>query len=134
METDLLLVLISAEDRRHEETKRLLDKFHGDIKISPYSLIEFDLLLKSGEIVVKEIPTFYDVLNELFEYADIVTFPTKPNYHNEAFKLRKKYGNLTYFDGLHAAVGIVENLELVSYDKEYTKITELKHKHPAQYA
>jgi len=60
-------------------------------------------------------------------------FPTKPKYHREAFKLRKKYENLTYFDSLHAAVGIVENLELVSYDKEYAKVTELRHNYPDKY-
>jgi len=61
-------------------------------------------------------------------------FPTKPKYHREAFKLRKKYENLTYFDSLHAAVGIVENLELVSYDKEYAKVTELKYSRPDRYS
>jgi len=111
----------------------LLDRLLGDIKISPYSLIELDLLLKSGEIIVKEVTTFYDTLRGLFEYREMDTLPTKPEYHREAFVLRKKYENLTYFDSLHAAVGIVENLDLVSYDKEYVKVTELRYNHPGKY-
>ncbi len=52
----------------------------------------------------------------------------------QAYKLREKYNFLTYFDSLHAAVGIVENLEIVSYDKKYAKLTELKYSHPDNYA
>ena len=113
--------------------RRLLDELHGDLNISPYSLIEFDLLLKSGEVIVREVTAFYDTLSDLFEYEGVGMLPTRPSYHREASKLRKKYENLTYFDSLHAAVGIVENLELVSYDKEYAKVTELKHSHPDKY-
>jgi len=49
------------------------------------------------------------------------------------FKLREKYTSLTYFDSLHAAVGIVENLKMVSYDREYAKLTELEYSYPAKY-
>lgn len=127
------MALISTEDKHHAEVIGLLDKLLGNVKISPYSLIELNLLLKSGEIIVKEVVAFYDTLSDLFEYREIGTLSTKPEYHGEAFGLRKKYGNLTYFDSLHAAVGIVENLELVSYDKEYAKLTELKYNDPDKY-
>jgi len=63
----------------------------------------------------------------------LYTFSIKPEYHHEAFKLREKYELLTYFDSLHAAVGIVENLEMVSYDRAYVKLTELKYNHPSKY-
>jgi len=66
---------------------RLLDSLLGEVKISPYSLIELDLLLRSGEILVKEVTAFYDALNELLKYREVSTFPTKPEYHREAFKL-----------------------------------------------
>ena len=128
------MALISIEDKHHVEVVSLLDKLLGGIRISPYSLIELDLLLRSGEIIVKEVTAFYDALSDLFEYREIGTFPTKPEYHREAFEFRQKYTNLTYFDSLHAAVGTVENLELVSYDKEYAKVTELKHNHPEKYS
>lgn len=59
--------------------------------------------------------------------------PTKPTYHGEAYRLRQRHKSLTYFDSLHASVGIIENLELASYDKEYAKIKELKYTHPKKY-
>ncbi|MEM2843155.1 MAG: hypothetical protein QXZ53_04675 [Candidatus Bathyarchaeia archaeon] len=103
------------------------------MKLSPYSLIEFNLLLKSGEIIVKEVTAFYDALSNFFKYRRIITFPIKPEYHREAFKLRKKYEGLTYFDSLYAVVGIIENIKLVSYNKEYTKVKELTHSLPDKY-
>ena len=133
IETDILLALISPKDRHHTDAVTLLDGLLGEVKISPYSLIELNLLLKSGEILVKDIPAFYDILSELLRYRRVSTFPVKPEYHREAFKLREKYKHLTYFDSLHAAVGIVENLELVSYDREYAELTELKYSHPDKY-
>ena len=130
IETDILLALISPKDRHHTDAVTLLDSLLGEVKISPYSLIELNLLLRSGEILVKDAPAFYDALSELLKYRKVSTFPVKPEYHREAFKLREKYRFLTYFDSLHAAVGIVENLEIVSYDREYAKLTELKYSHP----
>jgi len=127
------LALISPKDRHHADVVKLLDSLRGEVKISPYSFIELNLLLRSGEIVVKEVTAFYNVLSELLKYREITTFQIKPEYHSEAFKLREKYKLLTYFDSLHAAVGIVENLEMVSYDKEYAKLTELNYSHPDKY-
>jgi len=133
IETDILLALISPGDRHHSDAVRLLDKLLGEVKISPYSFIELNLLLKSKNIIVREVMAFYKALSDLLNYRAIRTLPIKPEYHSEAFRLREKYEFLTYFDSLHAAVGIVENLEIISYDREYAKITELKYSHPDKY-
>ena len=89
--------------------------------------------MRSGEIVVKKVKTFYSKLGELFEYRGIEMLSVKPVYHGEAHELRRRYGELTYFDSLHAAVGITENMELVSYDKIYAEIRELEYNHPGKY-
>ncbi len=130
IETDILLALISPEDKHHVEIIKLLDNFVGELQLSPYSLMELDLLLKSGEIVITEIKTFYTMLSKVLRYRQIDLLLIKPTYHGEAWELREKYRGLTYFDGLHAAVGIIENLELLSYDKEYAKVKELTHISP----
>ena len=134
IETDILLALISAGDRHHADAIRLLDEALRDVKISPYSFMELDLLLKSKEIIVRDIPAFFGALGDLLEYRRMGTFPTKPEYHREAFRLREEYVDLTYFDSLHAAVGIVEGMELVSYDRTYAKIARLRYSHPEEYA
>ena len=133
IETDILLALISVEDKHHAEVIGLLDELRGDVSLSPYSLMELDLLLRSGDIVVNEVKAFYDGLGDLLDFREINTLSIKPRYHGEAFGLRKKHENLKYFDSLHAAVAAVEDLELVSYDKEYRKVTGLNHSHPSKY-
>ena len=45
IETDILLALISPGDRHHSDAVRLLDKLLGEVKISPYSFIELNLLI-----------------------------------------------------------------------------------------
>ncbi|MEM2913598.1 MAG: PIN domain-containing protein [Candidatus Bathyarchaeia archaeon] len=130
METDFLLALISPEDRRHAAVLTLIDNLIGKVKISLYSLIELDLLIKSGEIIIEFLPAFYEALSDLLKYRMIDTYPLKPEYHREAFNLRNKYKTLTYFDSLHAAVAIIEDLTLISYDRIYANLTEVKYIHP----
>lgn len=132
-ETDILLALISREDKHHTEAVSLLNSFLSGSTLSPYALIELNLLLRSEEIVVREIKSFYASLGTLLKYRNITLSPVKPIYHGEAHELRGKYKELTYFDSLHAAVSMVENMELVSYDKEYAKVRELKYNHPSKY-
>ncbi|MEX2724044.1 MAG: PIN domain-containing protein [Candidatus Freyarchaeota archaeon] len=134
VETDIILALISREDKHHTEVVKLLDKFAGEIQLSPYSLIELDLLLKSGEIIVAENKTFYSLVGKVLKYRQIGLSAIKPEYHGKAWELREKYNKeLTYFDSLHAAVGLMENLELLSYDKKYAKIEGLKYAPPSKY-
>lgn len=133
IETDILLALISREDKHHIEAVTLLDGILGNSRLSPYALIELDLLLRSGEIVVREVMSFYTTLSIFLTYRNIALLSVKPVYHGEAHELREKYKELTYFDSLHAAVGIIENMELLSYDKGYRKVRELKYTHPRKY-
>jgi len=101
VETDILLALISSEDRYYSEVARLLDRFLGETKISPYSLTELDLLLGSKEIIVKEVKTFYETLSDLLQYREMGLLPTRPEYRGEAHELRGRYERLGYFDSLH---------------------------------
>ncbi|MDW8004350.1 MAG: PIN domain-containing protein [Thermofilaceae archaeon] len=129
IETDVLLSLISPEDRNHSRTVKLIEDFASQLKLSPYSLVELDLLVRSGKIVVKSVTAFYVALNELLKYKMIQVYAPKPEYHGEAYRLRKAY-SLTYFDSLHASAAIVEDEELVSYDRRYLELMELKYLHP----
>jgi len=131
IETDLLLAAISLEDKHNAEATAILDKFEGKIGLSPYSIIEIDLLLRSESLKVLNIKEFHRLLDSFTEYQGIRILPLKPLYHAEAYRLREKY-KLTYFDSLHASIGIIENLELVSFDKTYKAVSNLKYKHPSQ--
>lgn len=77
IETDILLALISPGDKHHSDAVRLLDRLLGDVKISPYSFIELNLLLKSKNIIVREVTAFYKALSDLLNYRAIRTLPIK---------------------------------------------------------
>ncbi len=75
IETDILMAVASKEDRYHEEAVNLLRR--KGLKLSPYSLLELDLLIKSGEIDV-DVGQFYRGLSELLKYYGIrVVLPSR---------------------------------------------------------
>jgi len=132
IETDILIASIDPEDPHHNEASTIIKESQG-LLLSPYTLIELDLLIKSGNIKVKDYHTFWYKLQEVLSYYKIKVLTPNPLHHIEADKMRKQY-NLTYFDSLHAATAIVEKKPLISYDrKAYSKIESLNYIHPTQY-
>lgn len=126
IETDILVALASKTDKHHSEAKNIVSRLKS-IKLSPYALIELDLLISSKLIIVK-LPDFYERLNDLLMYYNISVLPQRASHFAKAWKLRQKYG-LTYFDSLHAAAAIEENDILVSYDRKYSGVKELKYRY-----
>lgn len=129
-----MLALISHTDKHHKEAALLIDKFGGEIYLSPYTLTELDLLIQSDLIAISSRGTFYSALSSLLEYRNVKILSPRPAYHAKAFDLRHRHKQLTYFDSLHAAVGITEEIELISYDRTYAGITGLKHRYPTKYS
>jgi len=127
IETDMLIALASKSDKHHNKAKNLLRKMKT-VKLSPYSLIELDFLISSKSLIVK-LPDFYDALRDTFAYYGILILASQPNHFAKAWLFRKKYG-LTFFDSLHAATAVEENEVLISFDKKYGNIKELKYKNP----
>ncbi len=129
IETDLLLALASITDKHHDEAVKIF-KSGEPLKLSPYAFTELDLLILSGKLKVK-IPAFFRSLSEVISYYGLEV-PTPSFEHMlKAWKLREQY-HLTYFDSLHASTAIIEDEPLVSYDKTYSTIKELKYLAPTQ--
>ncbi len=130
IETDVILSSINIKDPKHYEAEKVLEKFSGKTLLSPYTLLEINLLIKSKLIKVKNTELFWNEIGNMLAYYGIIILNTKPKYHSLAYSLREKYG-LTYFDSLHAASAICEKVSLISYDSEYDKVTELNYVHPS---
>ncbi len=128
IETDILIALSSKTDKHHNEVKRLLEKLKV-IKLSPHSLTELDLLITSKNLIVKS-PDFYNALKAVFAYYGVSIMASRPNHFARAWTLRRKYG-LTFFDSLHAATAMEEDETLVSFDRKYMEVEELKYEHPS---
>jgi len=129
IETDIVIALASKKDVHHNEVKKLLEKVN--VLLSPYTLIELDLIILSGNLVVK-IPDFYDALNDTFRYYNVSILPPDTSHLNTAWLIREKYG-LTFFDSLHAATALERKDILISYDKRYAVVKNLKYVHPSSY-
>lgn len=129
VETDIVLAAINPKDPKHGEARQIINQLTG-IYLSPYTLIEIDLLIRSENLKILDQEKFWQKLAQALQYHEIRTLSPKPEYHKTAHKLREKH-RLTYFDSLHAATAITEKLTLISYDeKAYQKLPELKYKHP----
>ena len=129
IETDFLISLVRENDRHHIRTLKILEKFRGHIKLSPYALTELDLLVWSNTFKVKDKELFFKLLEETLNYYTIETLKPKFTHVAKAYELREKY-SLSFFDSLHAAVANIENIPLLSYDKTYSKIEEIKYVNP----
>lgn len=130
VELDFLIALARSGDRHHEEVLRIIEAYRESLILSPYSLIELDLLVWSNNFRVREPPRFFSLLAETLKYYGIRIAGVSPVHFAEAYKLRIKY-KLTFFDSLHAATSITEGLSLISYDRSYEKIEEVKYLNPS---
>jgi len=129
IETDLVLALASKTDKRHLEAVNIVRNVKH-LMLSPYTLVELEILIKSGKIKVI-LPDFYKALDQVIQFYSIGIIQVKPIHMVIAQKLRETYG-LTHFDSLHASVAIAENDVLLSYNNVYSKIVELKYLHPTK--
>ena len=133
IETDVLVAALDDDDPHHSEASKIVKATRGCF-LSPYTLTELDLLLRSGNIVVKDYTLFWHKLRDMLDHYNINVLTPNPLHYAEAGKLRNLY-NLTYFDSLHAAAAIIEEKILISYDeKAYNKIENLKYIHPHHFS
>ena len=129
IETDMILAAASPKDKHHATALKVLHSAKP-LLLSPYSLIELDLIVCSGRIRVV-LPDFYWALESLLAYYGVSVPPPQPLHLGKALALRAEYG-LSYFDSLHAAVAVSTGATLVSFDKRYAIIRELAYLHPSE--
>jgi len=131
IETDVLVAAMDPEDPHHSEAIDVI-VVADNCFLSPYALMELDLLIRSGNIKVRNLQLFWrKLLDTLNHYSIYVAMPS-PLHYAEAAKLRTLY-ELTYFDSLHAATAIIEGKPLVSFDERaYSNVRNLRYVHPSR--
>jgi len=130
IETDVVLAVSSIGDLHHAEAVRLLEVFRGRLMLSPFTLVEGDLLVRSGRFKVKSLSNFHEALENLLDLYEVRVLAPRPRHHAVAEELRGRVPELTYFDSLHASVALVEGAELISYDTVYAHVAGLSRVHP----
>jgi len=130
IETDVLLACMNPQDRHHEEAVKLITSLAGKLMLSPFSLIELDMLIRSGRIQVLDYHEFASALSDLLSLYDIRVLPDGPDIHELAWTLRNVHG-LSFFDSPHASTAMAKGLMLYSYDRAYGRVEGLRWKKPS---
>jgi len=129
IETDVLLACMNPEDRHHDEAVKFIEAFPGTLTLSPFSLIEIDMLIRSGKLRVVDYHEFISALSDMLSLYGISIFPDEAGIHGLAQRLRDEHG-LTFFDSLHASAAMRKNATLYSYDRIYQRVRGLKWRRP----
>jgi predicted nucleic acid-binding protein len=143
-ETDLLYAYLHEGDKHHEVALTFFEKIRaGKVKptpeISALSLIELEILLKSGVVKIRgKAPTDKDIagyLNDVCQGLRIYAVPVHPltceNIMLSALT-RVKYG-LNYYDSHYAAQAQLYDRQIISTDRTFDKVAEIKRIDPYTY-
>ena len=126
IETDVLLAALNQHYPLCEVARVVLALEH--LMLSPYSMLEWNLLVRAGKIRVKSFSKTSERLEGLFRTREIKIIADRPSFHSLAHEIESKYG-LTFFDSLHAAAAKLEDQELLSFDTAYRKLRGLGVRH-----
>jgi predicted nucleic acid-binding protein len=119
VETDVLLGALNSDDPVNPFALKALA---GDSSLlSPYSLLEVNLLARAGKMEILDHAGFAENMAALLGTYSVRILADKPQYHPVARRFESLF-ELTFFDSLHAAVSKVEGEILASFDRKYDKL------------
>ncbi len=126
IELDLLIALVNREDKLHEVASKLFEAAVqgkiGRMTIAASALMEYELVLRSRGYSEEDIAADIRALTNI---RNVDEAPLNSQVMIAAIDLRKRY-QLSYFDSLHAATAIQQDGTIISTDKAYMRISELK--------
>jgi len=126
LETDFLKGLLDEKDRLHASCVRALRRISaGDWVLASSALVELDLLLKKTGI---SDPGRHEVFESLkVEFDTKVILVVSHTVLSQAATIREKYRfRRFYFDSIHLSTAILHDGTIVSSDREFDQVTELK--------
>ena len=122
----MLIGLISSFDKLHNTSKEIFEKINSNeiknIYIPSSVFMEYELLLKSKKIKTPEL--IRDIIH-FKALENIKEIPLNSSIIILAQKLRENH-NLTYFDSLHCASALHADGMIISTDKDFKNIKNLK--------
>lgn len=126
LETDFLKGLVDASDRLHKHSLKALAKIISDgWVIASSSVLELDLLLKNADISLTERHEIFESLKAEFDVDTVL--PLSHAVLSQAALIQNKYSfNRFYFDSLHVSTAVLYDGDIVSSDREFDKIKEVR--------
>ncbi len=141
VETDLLYALLDDQDKHHQLAAKLFGKVRRlEIKpapqVSALSLVELEILLKSGLVQVRgraatdrDIVEYFKELCEGLKVYGMQISPVTCESVMLAASMRSKY-NLSYYDSHYAAQARTLDQQIISTDRAYDRVPEIKRVKP----
>ena len=145
IEVDLLLAYLVAEDRHHAAASKYFSKvISGELTkpiLTPFALQELELgvraqkILPHGNVLKNEagIAAFMNEICEALEHYEIPIQPVQCGIFARAAEIRENY-DLSYFDSHHASAALYHDRSIVSTDRQYDRVKELKRFDPSRLA
>jgi PIN domain nuclease of toxin-antitoxin system len=126
LETDFLKGLVDVRDRLHIHSVRALAKVMSDgWAVASSSLLELDLILKNANIALPERHDIFESLKAEFDAETVL--PLSHAVLSQAALLQLKYPiPKFYFDSIHVSTAVLHDGEIVSSDREFDQITEVR--------
>ena len=121
IETDVLVGALNPADPVNGTARKVLRQ--GPLLLSPFSLLELNLLSRARKLEIKNFGNFAKDLSALLITSSITTLNDRSEYHSEANRLESRF-KLSFFDSLHGAVSKVQRQVIVSFDKTYDRLAD----------
>jgi len=143
IEVDLLLAYLVAEDRNHSVASNYFSKvISGELTkpiLTPFALQELELGVRAQKIlphgnVLKneaEIATFMNEICEALELYEITIQPIQCGIFARAAEIRENH-DLSYYDSHHASAALYHDKTIVSTDRQYDRVKDLKRFDPSR--
>lgn len=141
IEVDLLLAYLVAEDRHHNVASTYFSKVAaGSLarpSVTPFALQELELGVRAKIILPQGRPAntendlarFMSELCEALETHGMKIQSPPCATFSKAASFRETY-DLTYYDSLHASSAFFHDREIISTDRDYDRIKELRRTDP----
>lgn len=132
IELDMLIAFVNTLDQLHKTADELFYRATSgeirDLKTASSAYLEYELILKSKGYTESEIRVDLAAFKEI---PNIGEAQLTVNVVLKASEIREKYG-LTYLDSLHGATAILSDGKIISSDKAFEKVKELKSINPSK--
>ncbi len=130
IELDMLIGLVNSKDPLHNIASKFFDEVasgrYEKVYIASSAYLEYELVLRSRGLDLK---TIYRDIESFRNIRNIDEAPLSSEVILKSIELRDRY-SLTFFDSLHAATAIKLDGVIISTDKAYSRVKELKHIDP----
>jgi len=126
LETDFLKALIDPDDRLHDRAVKALKRVEeGEWFVVSSAFLEFDLLLKKAGVSIEERVDVFESLKP--HVRSEVVCKLSHQTMAVAGRLQKAYSfSNFYFDSLHLGAAMEHDGQIVSSDKSFDYVKEVK--------